>query len=62
LYDKDVENGDVDTNLHCKYPKEGRFCLGVSAVEPHDGKIEGRRCAAFYYSAKNLITITGEEK
>lgn len=62
LYDKDGGIGDVDTKLHCKYPKEGRFCFGVSAVELNDGRIEGRRCATFDYSAKNLITITGEEK
>jgi hypothetical protein len=52
----------VDTKLHCKYPKEGRLFFGVSAVELNYGRIEGRRCAAFDYSAKNLITITGEEK
>jgi hypothetical protein len=28
----------------------------------HDGNLEGRRCRTFDYSAKNLITITGEEK
>jgi hypothetical protein len=28
----------------------------------HDGTVEGRRCRTFDYSAKNLITITGEEK
>jgi hypothetical protein len=32
LYDKDGGIGDVDTKLHCKYPKEGHFCFGVSAV------------------------------
>jgi hypothetical protein len=52
----------VDTKLHCKYPKEGRFCFGVSAVELNDGRIEGRHCTPFDYSTKNLITITGEEK
>jgi hypothetical protein len=62
LYDKDGGIGDVDTKLHYKYPKEGRFCFGASAVELNDGIIEGRRCATFDYSTKNLITITGEEK
>jgi hypothetical protein len=47
LYDKDGGIGDVDTKLHCKYPKEGRFCFDVSAVELNDGRIEGRRCATF---------------
>jgi hypothetical protein len=62
LYDKDGGIGDVDTKLYCKYPEEGRFCFGVSAVELNDGIIEGCRCANFDYSPKNLITITGEEK
>jgi hypothetical protein len=62
LYEKDGVIGDVDTKLNCKYPKEGRFCYGVSAVELNDGTIEGHRCATFDYSAKNLITITGEVK
>jgi hypothetical protein len=52
----------VYTKLHCKYPKEGRFCVGVSAVELSDGRIEGCHCATFDYFAKNLITIMGEEK
>jgi hypothetical protein len=62
LYDKDGRIGDVDTNLLCKYTKEGRFCFGVSDVELSDDTIEGRRCETFDYSAKNLITITAEEK
>jgi hypothetical protein len=62
LYDKDGGIGDVDTKLHFKYPKEGRFLFSVSAVELNDGRIDGRRCAPFDYSAKNLITITREEK
>jgi hypothetical protein len=62
LYDKDGGIGDVDTKIHCKYRKEGRFCFDLSAVELNDGIIEGRRCARFDNSAKNLITITGEEK
>jgi hypothetical protein len=62
LYDKDGRIGNVDTKLHCKYTKEGRFCFGVSAVELIDGTIEGRRCETFDYSAKNLITTTGEDK
>jgi hypothetical protein len=62
LYDKDGQIGDVDTKLHCKYTKEGRFCFGGSAVELSDGTIEWRRCETFDYSAKNLITITTEEK
>jgi hypothetical protein len=62
LYDNDRGIGDVDTILHYKYPKEGRFCFGVSAVELNDDRIEGHRCKIFEYSAKNLITITGEEK
>jgi hypothetical protein len=62
LYDKDGGIGDVDTQFHCKYPKERRFCFGVSAVELNNGTIEVRRCVVFDYSAKNLIMITGEEK
>jgi hypothetical protein len=61
LYDNDGGIGDEDTKLQCKYPKEGRFCFGVSAAELNDERIEGRRCAMFDYSTKNLITITGEE-
>jgi hypothetical protein len=62
LYDKYGPIGDVDTKLHCKYTTEGRFCFGVSAVELSDGTIEGRRCETFDYPAKNLVTITTEEK
>jgi hypothetical protein len=62
LYDKHGRIGNVDTKLHCKYTKEGRFCFGVSAVELNDGTIEGRRCETFDYSAKIIITITAEEK
>jgi hypothetical protein len=47
LYDKDGVIGDVDTKFHCKYPKEGRFCVGVSAVELNNRRIEGRHCATF---------------
>jgi hypothetical protein len=62
LYDKHGRIGNVDTKLHCKYTKEGRFCFGVSAVELNDGTIEGRRCETFDYSAKILLTIAAEEK
>jgi hypothetical protein len=62
LYDKHGRIGNVDTKLHCKYTKEGRFCLGVSAVRLNNGTIEGRRCETFHYSEKILITITAEEK
>jgi hypothetical protein len=62
LYDKHGWIGNVDTKLHCKYKKEGPFCVVVSAVELNDGTIEGRRCETFNYSAKILITITAEEK
>jgi hypothetical protein len=62
LYDKDGRIGNVDTKLHCKYKKEGGFCVGVSAIELSDGTIEGRRCETFDYSAKNLITITAQKK
>jgi hypothetical protein len=31
-------------------------------MELLDGSVEGRRCKTFDYSAKNLITITAEEK
>jgi hypothetical protein len=52
LYDKDGQIGDVDTKMHCKYTKEGRFYVGVSVVELSDGTIEGRRCETFDYSGK----------
>jgi hypothetical protein len=52
----------VFTKLHVKYDKEGRFSFGVAAVKLLDGTVEGRRCRTFDYSAKNLITITAEEK
>jgi hypothetical protein len=45
-----------------KYAKEGRFSFGVATVELINGTKEGRRCKTFDYSAKNLITITVEEK
>jgi hypothetical protein len=57
LFDKYGEIGDVNTKLHCKYTKEGRFCFGVSADELSDGMIEGRRCETFDHSAKDHITI-----
>jgi transposase len=62
LYDNEGSIADVETKLHVKYAKEGRFSFGVAAVALLDGTIEGRRCKTFDYSAKNLITITAEEK
>jgi hypothetical protein len=62
MYAKEGGIPDVDTKLHVKYAKEGRFSFGVASVELSDGTLEGRRCARFDYSAKNLITITAEKK
>jgi hypothetical protein len=62
VYDEHGWIGNVNTKLHYKYTKEGRFCVGVSAVELNDGTIEGRRCKSFDYSVKILTTITAEEK
>jgi hypothetical protein len=62
VYDSEGDAAKVDTKLHVKYAKEGRFSFGVAAVKMHDGTVEGRRCRTFDYSTKNLITITGEEK
>jgi hypothetical protein len=59
-----INEGDiekVETKLHVKYTKEGRFYFDIAAVKLLDGTVEGRRCRAFDYSAKNLITITAEE-
>jgi hypothetical protein len=60
MYAKEGGIPDVDTKLHVKYAKEGRFSFGVASVELSDGTLEGRRCATFDYSAKNLITITAD--
>jgi hypothetical protein len=62
LYENEGSIADVETMLHVKYAKEGRFSFRVAAVALLDGTIEGRRCKTFDYSAKNLITITAEEK
>jgi hypothetical protein len=55
VYNKDGDLAKVDTKLHVKYAKEGRFPFGVSAVKLLDGTVQGRRCRTFYYSAKNLV-------
>jgi hypothetical protein len=62
LYDNEGSIADVETKRHVKYAKEGRFSFGVAAVALLDGTIEGRHCKTFDYSAKNLITITAEDK
>jgi hypothetical protein len=62
LYDNEGSVADVETKLHVKYAKEGRLSFGVAAVELLDGTKEGGRCKTFDYSAKNIITITAEEK
>jgi hypothetical protein len=62
VYRKEGEIAKVDTKMHVNYAKEGRFNFGVAVVELLDGTVEGRRCRTFDYSAKNLITITAEEK
>jgi hypothetical protein len=62
IYDAEGGIAEVDTKLHVKYAKEGRFNFGVAAVMLHDGTVGRRRCRTFDYSAKNLITITAEEK
>jgi hypothetical protein len=62
VYSRDGDIAKVETNLHVKYAKEGIFSFGVASVKLLDGTVEGRRCRIFDYSAKNLITITAEEK
>jgi hypothetical protein len=62
VYNSEGEVAKLDTKLHVKYAKEGRFSCGVAAVKMHDGTVEGRRCRTFDYLAKNLIPITREEK
>jgi hypothetical protein len=62
VYSKEGEIVKVETKLHVTYAKEGLFSVGVAAVELLAGTVEGRQCRTFDYSAKNLITITSEEK
>jgi hypothetical protein len=62
VYNKEGEIEKVDTKLHVKYAKQGRFSFGVATVKLLDRTVEGRRCRPFDYFAKNLITITSEEK
>jgi hypothetical protein len=62
MYDKEGNIPDVETKLHVKYAKEGRFSFGVASVELSNGTLEARRCETFDYSAKNLITITAGKK
>jgi hypothetical protein len=60
MYAKECGIPDVETKLHVKYAKEGRFSIGVALVELSNGTLEERRYETFDYSAKNLITITAE--
>ena len=40
-----------------KYTQQARFCLGVAKVRLLDGQIEGRKCKAFDYISKRILTI-----
>jgi hypothetical protein len=62
MYDKEGNIPDVETKLHVKYAKEDSFFFGEASVELSNGALGGRRCETFDYSAKNLITVTTEEK
>jgi hypothetical protein len=62
MYDKADGTPDVETKIHLKDAKEGRFSFSVASVELSNGMLEGCRCETFDYSAKNLITNTAEEK
>jgi hypothetical protein len=42
--------------LTVKYPKQGRFCLGIGIVDRGDGP-KGERIELFDYTSKNIITI-----
>jgi hypothetical protein len=55
VYSKEGDLAKVETKLHVKYAKEGRFSFGVTTVKLLDGTVEGRRCRTFDYSAKNLV-------
>ena len=44
-----------------KYPKEGRFCLGVAAVKMPDGTVEGRRANVYDYTGKTLVSMKAWE-
>jgi hypothetical protein len=44
VYNKDGDLAKVDTKLHVKSAKEGRFSFGVAAVKLLDGTVEGRQC------------------
>jgi hypothetical protein len=62
VYNKEGDLEKVETKLHVKYAKEGRFSFGVATLKLLARFVEGRRCRTFDYSAKNLITIIAEEK
>jgi hypothetical protein len=61
MYDKEGNIPDVETKLHVKYAKEGRFSFGEALVELSNGTLEGHCCETFDYSAKNLITVTAKK-
>ena len=61
----DSENGtyaDDSTRLKMKYPEEIRLSLGVAQVELPNGAIEGRRAAAYVYSAAIILSLSDTRK
>ena len=44
-----------------KYPKEGRFGLGVAAMKMPDGTVEGRRANVYDYTGKTLVSMKAWE-
>ena len=62
-----MDRGVYDTNnqpkrASIKYKQEGRFCLGVAKLEDQDGTIIGKRCPAFEYTEKKIVTIDTYKK
>ena len=55
-YNPDGEYRDEKQLLTVKYPKQGRFCLGIGIVDRGDGP-KGERIELFDYTSKNIITI-----
>ena len=63
----DVKNGQYGTNNQpikatSNYKQDGRFCLGVVKIESKNGTITGKRCPAFEYTGKKIVTIDAFKK
>jgi hypothetical protein len=52
----------LDSTLYMKYPGQTRLCLGMAAVQLHDGTNEVRQCAPLDLTGKQVLTFAEYKK